>query len=167
MKIVRDREDARRLPTRFRFAIFRLLAFLRMLFSRPVERRGIILAIDRDQSVVEQFTVAIWITFTASAFLSVAMPMFVAIPMTAILLHVPMAIFGGLILPAGRNNLALNSIATMAAIAMAAAYFATTTSWLRFVAWSFFALLAINALAAVVMWTLRNAVQRMEQRCGL
>ena len=61
----------------------------------------------------------------------------------------------------------MNSRVLMSLAAIAAAYLAMSRTWIRFAAWQFLAIVALNALAALIMLTLRGAVRRMEARCGL
>ena len=159
MRIVRDREDARWLPSRFRFALFRLLAFVRMTFTKPRERRGIIIAIDPDQSTLENTTISIWFSATTTCFFAALMPIAVAIPATILFVQIPMYIVAG-----GQR---VNSKVLISLAAIAAAYLATTPSWIRFAAWQFLAMIALNAVAALILLPLRGAVRRMEARCGL
>jgi hypothetical protein len=159
LRIVRDREDARWLPSRFRFALFRLFAFVRMIGARPCERPGIMLAIDPDQSTIEQCGIALWTAATLSCFLASVMPLAVAIILTPVAMLIPLWIF--------RGGVRFHSILSMALIAIAAAYFATRPIWIRYVAWQFLALMALNAIAALIMLPLRGQVRKMEERCGL
>jgi len=159
MRIVRDREDARWLPSRFHFALFRLAAFVRMTFTHPQERRGLIIAIDREQSTIEHYTMSIWFIATVACFFAYLMPIALAIVVATIAVQVP-------IFTVGRKK-NVNSIVMMSLATIAAAYLATTQTWIRFAAWQFLALAALNAIAEIVMLTLRGAVKRMEARCGL
>lgn len=159
MRIIRDREDARWLPSRFRFALFRFLAFVRMTFTKPRERRGIIIAIDPDQSTLENCTISIWFSATTTCFFAALMPIAVAIPATILLVQIPMYIVGG-----GQR---VNSKLLMSLAAIAAAYLAMSPTWIRFAAWQFLALVAINGVAALILLPLRGVVSRMEARCGL
>jgi hypothetical protein len=159
VRIVRDREDARWLPSRFHFALFRLFAFARMLAARPRERRGMMLVIDRDQSEVEHYTVALWIVLTVSCLLGSIMPVLVALVITPFALQIPLYIFG--------RGIRFNSILTMTLIAIPAAYLARKPVWVRYAAWQFLAMIALNAVAALIMLALRGEVRKMEERCGL
>ena len=159
MRIVRDREDARWLPSRFHFALFQLVAFTRMLATRPRERRGIMLMIDRDQSEIEQYTVAIWIVLTVSCLLAAIMPIALAFVLTPLALQIPLYISG--------RGIRFNSILLMTLIAIPAAVLATKPVWIRYAAWQFFAMIALNAFAALIMLALRGKVRKMEERCGL
>jgi hypothetical protein len=48
----------------------------------------------------------------------------------------------------------------------ASAYFARSQSWARFVAWQFLAVLALNAIAAVVVLLLRDSIADVESSLG-
>ena len=159
MRIVRDREDARWLPSRFHFALFQLFAFGRMLVTRPRERRGIMLVIDRDQSEIEQYAVAVWIVLTVSCLFAAIMPFALAVVVTPFALQIPLYISG--------RGIRFNSILIMTLIAIPAAVFATKPVWIRYAAWQFFAMIALNAFAALIMLALRGKVRKMEERCGL
>jgi len=159
VRIIRDREDARWLPSRFHFALFRLFAFLRMQFTKPRARPGLLLAIDRDQSIIEAYAVAFWIFATVSCFLSAFVSIYIAVPLAPVAMQIPLYI-------AGRGT-RVNSILLMSLIAAAAAYFAMQPSWIRFAAWQFFGAIALNAIAALILLPLREQVRKMEERCGL
>ena len=62
MRVVRDCPQAQYLPLRHHFALARLLAFFASRFRSPaaphVDR--VVHALDRDQSAVENYGVAIW-----------------------------------------------------------------------------------------------------------
>jgi len=159
VRIVRDREDARWLPSRFHFALFRLAAFVRMMFTRPQQRRGIIIAIDREQSTIEHYTTSIWFTATIACFFAYLMPLAIAIPVATIAIQFPIFMVG--------RGKKVNTAALMSLATIAAAYLATKQTWIRFAAWQFLGILALNAIAEFIMLTLRGAVRRMEARCGL
>lgn len=159
MRIVHDREDARWLPSRFHFALFRLFAFVRMMFTRPQERRGIIIAIDREQSTIEHYTISLWYFASVSCLLSAIVPLGVAIVLSTFLVQVPLFLIG-----LGQR---VNSWILMSSATIGAAYLATTHTWIRFAAWQFLAIVVLNTVAELIMLALRDAVKRMEARCGL
>ena len=159
MRIVRDREDARWLPSRFHFALFRLAAFVRMTFTRPHERRGIIVAIDREQTTIEHYTISIWFTATVACFFASLMPVAIALVVAMIAVQFPIFMVG--------RGKSVNTVVLMSPATIAAAVLTTTPTWIRFAAWQFLAVLAMNAIAEIVMLTLRDEVKRMEARCGL
>jgi len=159
VRIVRDREDARWLPSRFHFALFRLAAFVRMTFTHPQERRGLIMAIDREQSTIEHYTMSIWFMATISCLFAHWMPLALAVPVAIVAVQAPIYFVGR-----GKD---VNTFVLMALTTMAAVKLTSDQSWIRFAAWQFLAILALNAIAEAVMFALRGAVQRMEARCGL
>ena len=63
------------------------------------------------------------------------------------------------------NHIKIVSVLTMGLLLIASSYAITTATWARLVAWLFFAVLAVNCAAAVVLWLLRGAVQAEEERC--
>lgn len=175
MNVVIDRPKARWLPSRHRFAIARLLALARL-------RRGaqsgetpehLILAIDRDQSASEAHTVAVWVFVTTASYFIAMLPMplplaiVAAIPLASLAIHFPI-LGGGLLLrliTRDENHIRIISAGTMGLLLIWSAYVALATTWARFVAWFFFAVLAINGVAALVLWLLRASVQAAEERC--
>ena len=183
MTMVRDRGDARWLPSRFNFALFRLVAYLRLRTSNPQPRPGIAMSIERHQSATENYLVAacvlvLWIAFTA-AMLAFAMPFplacIVAFPAAALIVHlVPMCLIGLLVAPVARkitghsalNNLAVSSAIMIVMTIAAAAVLAAGTSPLRYIGTAFLFFTAINALASVVVFTMRRSIAETERRFG-
>jgi hypothetical protein len=181
--MVRDREDARWLPSRFNFALFRLIAYLRLRTSNPESRPGIALSIERHQSATENYLVAacvlaLGIAFTAAMLASV-MPFplacIVAFPVAAMIVHlVPMWLAGFLVGPlarringtSGLNNIAAGSAILITMAIAAAAVLAAGISPLRHVGTAFLFLTAINALASVVVFTIRRRIAETERRFG-
>lgn len=176
MRIVRNRPEARWLPSRFTFAIFRLIALLRFRSNaaQREEPRELILAIDPGQSAVENYLVAGWVSLTvasyAAAWLRHLVPLAIAflagILLSAWLLQLPLYAVG-LLLPHSRNNQRVISTATFAVMIAVSAWVVTLDGRIRFVAALFLVVVALNALIALVMAPLRGTVRRMEQACGL
>ena len=177
MKIVRGRADARWLPSRHRFALFRLWAFARLRKAKPEPRPGAMLMVDADQSAVECYTVSTWIWLTTSAYvafeLAELLPLPLAIvaslPLGSLAIQAPIYTMGVFILPAiqtlSRARLALagiNSVAMILLQLVAASYYALERTWIRFVAWQFLAVVALNAIAATIVFLLRAAIARLE-----
>jgi hypothetical protein len=54
----------------------------------------------------------------------------------------------------------------MALLGIASSYFAVSSSWPRYVAGFFFAVLIMNGAAAIVVWLLRNGIREAEERCA-
>jgi hypothetical protein len=174
MRLVRDRAEARWLPSRHRYALARLLAFLRLLAARHEERRGLILAVDRDQSATENVAISAWIVLTTTCYFAAplhgAWKAF-APPLAIVALQLPIYLLGAVLLPLfGRAfyafNHRLNSAFLWALLIIASSYFATVPGWTRFVAYVFFAIVALNACAAVILLLLRKTVAEREARCG-
>jgi hypothetical protein len=60
----------------------------------------------------------------------------------------------------------VNSFALLMILGAVSARFATSASWARVVAWQFGAVVALNALAAVVVFLLRDSIARLEASMG-
>lgn len=159
MRIVRDRADARWLPSRFNFALFRLFAWLRLRASRPEPRPGLMLAIERHQSEAENYTVSIvMIAVLASFFRS-----FWGIPVAIVVVQAAI-VASGLITHAFRGRDAdttHGSGAIIMGVTIAlAVWFARTAIVPRV----FLALVVLNAIAAVIMFALRRKVAAVEAK---
>ncbi len=180
MRFVRGRLDARWFPSRHNLALFRLAAYLR-LRNAPPERGDVILVIDRHQSAAETWIVTTWVTLTTACFMSatlfarwpVAVALGVAVPLAIAGLEVP-AIISALTVAPLYNAIAprriapmrVNAIFVMALLAAVSMYFVTQATWVRFVAWQFLALLTLNALAAPIVFSLRDSIARLEAAVG-
>ncbi|MEO8382899.1 MAG: hypothetical protein ABI779_24795 [Acidobacteriota bacterium] len=171
MNIIRGRVDAQWLPLRHNFALFRLYALVGMVNSRPVPG-DVAVVVDRHQSAGENFLVGAWTTLTLSCYAahvlsarSWTLAAIAALPLAIVLMHVPIVTFGVLFMKRG-NNLRLNSMILMASLTGAAAYFARDPSWVRFVAWQFLAILALNGVAAVALLPFRGVIARWETSLG-
>jgi hypothetical protein len=173
MRIVRGRADARWLPSRHNFALFRLAAYLKLRTARP-ERRDIIMVIDRHQSAFENYVVAAWTFFTvtciiaATLFRTLALPMALAaaVPTALVIIEIPIYVTGAVLTAWKGNHLQAQSIAFMLMLTATAAWLATKTSWVRFVAWQFLGLVALNAIAAAAVFLLRGSIARLENAVG-
>jgi len=172
VKIVRGRADARWLPSRFNFALFRLYAFLRMKNAKP-EPADVALVIDRNQNPIESAVLSTWTTATLACyaagtlFASWPLPvaLFVGIQVAITCLEIPLVVVG---VPLWRrkNNIPLNSIVLMTLLTVVAVYFARAESWVRFAAWQFLAFVALNAIAAAIVFLLRGPIAEMESAVG-
>lgn len=171
MRFVRGRAEARWLPSRHNFALFRLAAYLRLRNAQP-ELRDALLFIDRHQSAAETWIVGVWLVATIACYLAVTL--FASWPLPLALLtafalvwatiQVPMLMIAGVtsLVMRKENHLTVNSFLNMLLYTCAAAYFATWTTWVRFAAWQFLAMLVINAMAAVIVFLLRDSIARLE-----
>ncbi|HKR65275.1 MAG TPA: hypothetical protein VJZ00_16200, partial [Thermoanaerobaculia bacterium] len=83
MRMIRGRRDARWLPSRHNFALFRLLAYLRCRTLAP-EPADVMIMIDRHQSTLENYTVSAWIFVTLTC--SIAATLFASWPVPVALL---------------------------------------------------------------------------------
>jgi hypothetical protein len=171
VKVVRGRADARWLPSRFHFALFRLYAFVRMKLAKP-EPADVALVIDRDQNPLESALLSTWATATLACY--AAATLFASWPLPLALLagilvgitclEIPIVTIG--LLLRHRTNIALNSFVLMTLLIAAAAYFARTQSWARYAAWQFLGAVALNAVAAAIVFLLRGSIAEMEQAVG-
>ena len=167
MNIVRGRADARWLPSRHRFALFRLYAFLRLQNATPEPREGLVMIVDRDQTAVEHHGVSLWIALTVTCYLAATLlsrwPLPLALPVAFLLspiaIHVPLLSIAALTL----GNRRVNSFTLMFAFVALAIYFARHSSWAHFAAWQFLALVALNGIAATVVFALRGPIARLER----
>jgi hypothetical protein len=157
------------LPSRHRFALMKLIGFLLSSRRQRPEPRRVIYVVDRDQSAVENYGLAIVYFTVTTCYIAALLPppaFLAAVPLAAIAVELPMYLIGAAILPLWRDKQTLHSIVMMALLIAASAYFATRTTWVHFVAFAFLALVAVNAVAAVVMFALRNRVRELERRCA-
>ncbi|HEX8408083.1 MAG TPA: hypothetical protein VF883_04425 [Thermoanaerobaculia bacterium] len=175
MKVVRGRADARWLPGRFNFGLFRLYAFIRMKTATP-EPRDVALVIDRNQNRIESFIIGSWATLTLACYASETLFASWPLPLALLagivagltFLQIPI-IAVGLMRRTEKNN-GLNSVVLMTLLVALAIHFARAQSfahsWIRYAAWQFLGLLALNAAAAGVVFLLRGAIQEMEHAVG-
>lgn len=181
MRLVQGRADARWFPSRHNFALFRLAAYLRLRRARP-EPSDTILIIDRNQCATENWLVMSWITLTLACYLGAmlfvgwhpALAIATSIPLAIALLEVPAIVSALTIAPiwsaitgARANGIRVNSVVVMLLFIAASTYFATRSTWVRFVAWQFLALLALNTIAAVIVFSLRDSIARLEASVAL
>ncbi|PYQ34849.1 MAG: hypothetical protein DMF57_05020 [Acidobacteria bacterium] len=171
MRFVQDCPEARLLPSRFHFALARLLAMARSYATPPrpdVDR--IVYAIDRHQNAAEHYAVSIWVVFSALP-LKPAAAAAVSVILAPIVAQVPLVVVGVLVLLFNRgrmrDSVAINSAAGMTLLFLASAYFAQRRSPVRFVAWFFFVVVALNALAWVILTLMRKRIRQMETQCGI
>ena len=172
MKIVSGRADARWLPSRFNFALFRLYAFFRMKNAKP-EPVDVALVIDRNQNPIESAVLSTWTTATLTCYAATTLfaswplplALLAGVPVAITCLEIPLFVVG---IPLWRreNNIPLNSIALMSLMTAAAIYFARSESWVRFAAWQFLGLVALNGIAAAIVFLLRGSIAKMENAVG-
>lgn len=177
MRLVRGRADARWLPSRHNMALFRLAAWWKLRRTKP-ERNDMILIIDRHQSATETWVVMSWAVLTTACYLSATLfaswptPLGIAVgvPIAIAGLEVPALLSALLIAPLWRmatrrervDSIDVNGAVVMLLFTAASAYFAMRPSWIRFVGWQFLIVLALNAIAAAIVFLLRDSIARLE-----
>ena len=176
MRLVRGRADARWFPSRHNFALFRLIAYLILRRAQPQPSDGILI-IDRHQSATETWMATSWVTLTFACYLAatlfagwdIALALIVSLPLAFVLLQVPALLSALTIAPLFRSmtqgrasGIRVNGVVVMLLMSAASAHFARQSTWVRFVAWQFLALLALNAIAAVIAFLLRDSIARIE-----
>ncbi|HEX8168910.1 MAG TPA: hypothetical protein VF824_00040 [Thermoanaerobaculia bacterium] len=174
-RTIRGRADARWLPSRRNFALFRLYAYLRLRVAPP-EPRDVALFIDRNQTAAEHYSVAVWVLLTmtcycaADLFESWPLPLAIVSALVVATLLTQVGIVGfGLVAAALTPRTArvrVNSFVLMLLFIAAAAWYARHPSWARFVAWQVLALVALNAAAAAIVFLLRGSIARLESAFG-
>ena len=101
------------------------------------------------------------------AYLSYFLPIAVAIPLTFIAYQLPFYVSGVALTMFRADNRESNSIFYVAVLIASSIWFAVRPTPLRYIAFAFLAICAINAVAFVIMLLLRNKVREMERECGL
>lgn len=174
MHAVCERDDARWLPSRHHRALFQLFAFLRLRFAKPAIKPGVLLLIDRDQSQFENYTISLWFTATLTCFIAAAffgswpvgLALLAAFPLAVIIPQVTLVTLALVVAPlwarVSHDRIFPVSVGTMLLVLVPTAYYATARTWVRFVAWHVIVLLALNALAAVIVFFLRAPIRRLE-----
>jgi hypothetical protein len=125
-------------------------------------------AIDRNQSTPEAFTVAALVFLTTAADVAALLPfrlwlsLPLAIVLTPWLLQVPLYVAG---IPFG--NAKFTSVFILTTVVIASSWAGTRQTPLRFMAWLFFAVLLLNAVAWVPVRLLDRRIRALEQECGV
>jgi hypothetical protein len=184
VKIDRPQAIVPWIPSRHRYALFRLVAYVRLLLARRNDYaldETKVLAIDRDQSTAETYAVSGLVSLTIVLFLTDVMSIrihlaaaaAIAIPAAALAVSAAVVLTGTCItpllhaigLPRGPHNINVNSTIMLLPVVLAASYFAASQRWVRVPAWFFLACIAANGLAAIALFMLRNRVREAEARC--
>jgi hypothetical protein len=177
MIFVRDRAEARWLPSRHHFALFKLAGYLRLLSSEPEPKPGLMLAVARDQSKVENYGFAIWFLLSVAGFLLpwLPLPLPIALPVSvllaAIVIQFPCYFMGVVVVPLVtrtllRNNHRVNLTFLVTCGAAVAVYYALQPSWVRFLGWQYLGIIALNVIAAGLVRLLRHRIAEQEQAFG-
>jgi hypothetical protein len=174
MKMVQGNAAARWLPSRHNLALFRLLAWLRLRNARPTPS-AVILGIDRHQSNSETWIVTVWMLVMATIFvgevLSVPLPLALVIAVAGfqaalITSGLTVAPLWNAVTRLGTPGVKVSSFVIGAMLTAGAAYCTTRPTWVRFAGWHFLAMLALNALAAVIVFLLRDSIAHLETSVG-
>ena len=180
MRMVTGRREARWFPSRHSSALFRLAAYVRLRNAAP-EPADVTMVIDPHQSAVETWCVGLWILLTTTCFLaaslfsgwSVPLAMAISLVIAVAVVHAALFAAGLVVTPlwqlvAGRtlDRTGVNSVVIVSFLSGAAAYFATRPTWVRYVAWQYLGALGINAVAAVVVFAMRDSIARLEANVG-
>lgn len=183
MTVIRNRADARWLPSRFDFALFRLFAYFRLKAMKPEPQPNIALSVDRHQNAVENYLLPACVVVVIAAFLAsimaTAIPFgaacAIALPAAVLMIDIHVVLMGVAITPLVRKVTGTRSdsgIAVSSAIVTAAAFasavlLAAGRSPLRHVGTTYLALLAANALAFPVVLLLRPRIADLERSYGV
>ncbi len=176
MRVVRDCPQAQYLPSRCRFALARLLAFAAWRFRSSAAARvdRVAHALDRDQSAVENYSVAIWFVVTLACYLVFLLPFRAPFDILAAVVIAPLSVqiaipfLGGAFTLMGmKNNVTIMSVTIMSVMIALSLYLATAAAPVRFVAWFFLFVVALNSVAWLMLLTLRGRIRELEKRCGI
>lgn len=175
-RIVRNRADARLLPSRRDFAIFRFVAWMRLRHAEPAPASTMYFT-DRHQSAAEMWTVGLWLlgatTLYVADALSSRLPSVAALVagffIAGTALQAAVVGSGLLVAPLWRRlmrsnvlPLHINGPFVMALFLGATTWGALRTSWVRYVAWSTIAVTVLNLIAAVLLYVFRDSIAKLE-----
>jgi len=138
------------------FALARLIARLGT-GSHAVPGSGVdhvILADDRHQSAAENYTASFSYLALVACFLAAFLPLAAAIPLSLIVIQIPLYVFG-LAFNDGRVNAAGYGLCGAAM----AWYLALQPGWIRFAGYAFFAVIALNAVSFVILLPQRERLK--------
>lgn len=176
MTVVRNRADARWLPSRFHFALFRLFAYFRLRAAKPEPHEGLVLAIERHQTAIENYIVNSGVFIVIAAFVASMIPLptgaacAVAIPVTAIYINAQIVLTAITIAPIARRiasrevGIAVNSTVFAVIVIAMATLLAVTSSPFRYVGMACLGAVAANAIAALVVLLMQRPIAELERR---
>ena len=171
MRLVHGNAAARWLPSRHNFALFRLLAWLRLRNAHP-EPAPVILGIDRHQSNTETWIVTAWVSVMATIFIAEVFAVPPALSFILAMAGFQVALItSGLTLAPLWNAVTrlstpavkVSSFAIMGLLTASAVVCTTRPTWVRFAGWHFLSMLGLNAIAAVIVFLLRNSITQLEE----
>lgn len=176
MRVVRDCPQAQYLPSRYHFALARLLAFAASRFRSPAVSRvdRVVYSLDGDQSAVENYSVAIWFVVTLVCYLVFLLPFRAPFDILAAIVIAPLSVQiviplvgGAFTLMAMKNNVTIVSVTIMSVMIALSSYLATAAAPVHLVAWFFLFIVALNAIAWLILLPLRDRIRELEKQCGV
>lgn len=174
MRMVRGNAAARWMPSRHNFALFRLMAWLRLRNARP-EPGQVILGIDRHQSNTETWIVTLWVLILSTIFIDTvfALPLVLSFILAVVGLQAALISSGLLVTPLwnavtrlGTPGVRVSSVVTMGLLTAGAVNCAMRPAWVRFAGWHFLSMLGLNAIAAVILFLFRDSIAQLEASVG-
>src|SRR6202165_5277648 len=91
-----------------------------------------------------------------------------AILIAPLSVQIAIPFFGGVFTLMGmKNTMSLVSVSVMSVMIAASSYLATVTAPVRFIAWFFLFVVALNAAAWLILLPLRDRIRELERRCGI
>lgn len=175
-RIVRNRADARLLPSRRDFALFRLVAWMRLSRAEP-SRTSSMYFTDRHQTAVEMWTVGLWLLATTTLYVTDALSdrlHFAAALLTGFVtallaLQFTPVLSGLVVAPVWRSIVSrttlpmrVNGFVVMFLFFASTGWAALRPSWVRYVAWWTITIAALNLIAAAVLYVFRDSIARLE-----
>ena len=183
MRIVRERTEARWLPSRFRYATFKLYAYAHLRAARPNKVPGVVLVINRDQNPIETSLLSAGICIMTYCFLfsvfsavmndvPAATVALIATPVVIEVVVLGIGVLALLLTPKAPGGVVfrtsdLNSFVILVLLTIAASYLALDPAWVRHVGRVFLLGLVINALAAPIAWMLRGRFAQLDVIYGV
>lgn len=176
MKIVRHREDARLLPSRHNFALFRLFAYLRLLRAKQGSTLSMFV-IDRHQSAFETWTVGLWLLLASSCYLAEMFSPQLTLPFALLAgfvvalsaVQAGIVILGLTVAPLWKKLIRsdilpfrVNAFTFMLLFAAASGWASLRPTWVRFVGWSSLGAFVLNVVAAALLHLMRDSVTHLE-----
>ena len=181
MRYVRGHREGRLLPSRHDFALFRLAAYVRLRVSRS-EPDDSLLAVERHQSTLEALLVGLWFFLTAACYLAASvfhrwprvLGITVGFAVAIVLQQFVMMIFYYTLVPlwhavtrkVRHSSIDLQSTLFLLSMTVVSAGVALGDSWVRFIAWQFLGVIAVNAVAALIVFALRHRIAALESSLG-
>ncbi len=128
--------------------------------------------IDRDQNTAESYLISAGVIvvstcYAATALGSILHPVvaaLLALPLAAIAIEIPFFVSALLAaLLRIRDAKPINGALSAAVLFGISAWMTFSATWVRFIAWGVFVVVAMNAIAAVFVWPLRKRIDELER----